>query len=133
LSIFSVVLISFILEILEVILQYNNTLKGSIYRLYGYYYKNTFLFFGIHFGYLWIIFVSLYFNNLSWALILALTLKTLDIFTKIDLMNKLIIKPDREYISELSSLLDSKIPVWVYLIGPLTYPYLIYIALKAYS
>ena len=132
-SIFSAVLISFILELLEVILQYSTTLKSSTYKLYGYYYKSSFLFFVMHFGYLWILFVSLYFDNLSWAIILALTLKTLDMFTKIDLMNKLFIKPDREYISELSSLLDSKIPVWVYLIGPLTYPYLIYIALKAYS
>lgn len=129
-SILSAILISFILELIEVIVQYSTTLKGSIYRLYGYYYRSSFLFFIVHFGYLWILFVSLYFDNLSWAIILALTLKTLDMFTKIDLMNKLFIKPDREYISELSSLLESKIPVWVYLIGPLTYPYLIYIALK---
>ncbi len=129
-SIFSVVLISFILELLEVIVQYSYTLKSSIYRLYRYYSKNSFLFFIIHFGYLWIIFVSLYFNKLNWVIILALTLKTLDIFTKIDLMNKLFIKPDMEYVSEISTLLDSKIPVWVYLIGPLTYPYLIYVALK---
>ncbi len=126
----SVVLISFILEILEIFLQYKETLKGSIYRLYGYYSKNSFLFFAIHLGYLWILFVSLYFNNLTWPIILALTLKTLDMFTKIDLMKKLFIKPDMKYISQVATLLDSKIPLWVYLVSPLTYPYLIYLALK---
>ena len=130
-SVVSAVLIAFILEILEIFVQYNGTLKGSIYKLYGYYSKNSFLFFAVHFGYLWILFVSLYYNNLNWVIILALTLKTLDMFTKIDLMKKLFIKPDMEYISQIDTLLDSKIPAWVYLVGPVTYPYLIYIALKA--
>ena len=127
-SVSELVLISFILEILELMVQYNTTLKGSIYKLYKYYNKSSFLFFGIHFGYIWILFVSLAYENLSWAIIVALILKTFDIFTKIELIKKLFLKPDINYISEISSILDAKIPFWVYLAGPFTYPYLIYLA-----
>lgn len=127
-SVVGAILISFVLELLEIFVQYKETLKGSIYRLYGYYSKNSFIFYAVHFGYLWILFVSLYFNNLSWPIILALTLKTLDMFTKLDLMKKLFIEPDMKYISQIATILDGKLPIWIYLIGPVTYPYLIYLA-----
>ena len=121
------VLITLILELLEVVFQYSTTLKGSIYRLYKYYNSSSFIFFAMHFGYIWILFVSITYSNLRWPILLAITLKTFDIFTKLELIKKLFIKPDMNYISSVSSVLDAKIPIWVFLVGPFTYPYLIYL------
>ena len=127
-GILGLVLISFILELLEVIFQYSTTLKGSIYKLYKYYNSSPFLFFAMHFGYIWILFVSITYSNLTWPILVAVTLKTFDIFTKLELIKKLFIKPDMNYISSVASILDAKLPVWVFLVGPFTYPYLIYLA-----
>ncbi len=128
----TLVLISFILEIAEVALQYGTTLKGSVYRLYSYYSKSPFIFFASHLGYLWILFVSIAYSNLTWPIIIAVALKTFDIFIKIELIQKIFIKPDSNYIAEISEIIDTKIPLWIYMIGPLTYPYLIYLAFKGY-
>ena len=122
------VLISLILELLEVAFHYSSTLKGSIYRLYRYYNSSPFIFFATHFGYIWILYVSIVYSNLSWPILVAVTLKTFDIFTKLELIKKLFIEPDMKYISSVATLLDTKIPIWVYLVGPFTYPYLIYLA-----
>jgi len=126
----SLVLISLIAEITEIALQYNTTLKGSVYRLYRYYNKTPFLFFATHLGYIWILFVSIAYSNLTWPILVAVTLKTFDIFTKLELIKKLFLKPDINYIAEISNMIEAKIPFWVYLVGPLTYPYLIYLAFK---
>ena len=127
-GVMELVFILFVLEVVELFVQYSSTLKESVYKLYKYYSKSPFIFFGIHFGYIWILFVSLKYDNLSWAIIVALVLKTFDIFTKIELIKKLYIKPDINYIYQISSILDAKIPFWVYLAGPFTYPYLLYLA-----
>jgi len=118
-------LITLILEVLELLLQYSKTLKASVFKMYSYYRLNPFLFFATNISYLWILFLLIATNNFSWALILAITLKTFDILTKIDLINRVCIKKDTV---ELEKFLDMDIPFWVYLVGPLTYPYLIYIA-----
>jgi len=125
-----IILISIVLEFLEVYLQYNSTMKETVYKLYKYYNTSPFLFFATHLDYIFILFISMYYGNLSWAIILAIALKTFDIFTKLELIKKLFLKPDIEYISSMASVLDMKIPFWVYFIGALTYPYLIYLALS---
>ena len=126
----SLVLVALIAEIVEIALQYNTTLKGSIYRLYKYYNTSVFLFFATHLGYIWILFVSIVYSNLTWPILVAVILKTFDIFTKLELIKKLFLKPDMNYIAEIANMIEAKIPFWVYLVGPLTYPYLIYLAFK---
>ena len=123
-----ILFISFILEFLELYLQYGKTLKASILKLYSFYNKSPFLFFLSHLDYIFILYISLKYSNLSWPLIFAIALKTFDIFTKIELIKKIFLKPDMKYISEISPVLEIQIPLWVYLIGPFTYPYLIYLS-----
>ncbi len=127
-TVLTLALASFVLEIIEAALHYSDTLKGSIWKLYKLYSKSIFLFFASHFGYIWILFIALAYENLTFPIIVALVLKTFDIFTKLELIKKLFLKPDIGYISTISSILEQKIPIWVYAIGPLTYPYLIYLA-----
>ncbi len=124
------VVATLIIEILETILQYDKTLKYSLFKQYHYYLKSPFLFFASQLGYIWLLFLSIFYGNLSWPLVLAVVLKSFDIFTKIALLEKLFIKPDSNYIAEIEPLLDMKLPFWIYLIGPLTYPYLVYLAFQ---
>ncbi len=125
-----IVIATLIIEILEILLQYDKTLKGSLFKQYQYYMKSPFLFFGTQIGYIWLLFLAIFYGNLSWALVFAVILKSFDIFTKLALLDRLFIKPDSNYIAEIEPLLDMKIPTWIYLIGPLTYPYLVYLAFE---
>jgi len=43
-----IILISIVLEFLEVYLQYNSTMKETVYKLYKYYNTSPFLFFATH-------------------------------------------------------------------------------------
>ncbi len=122
------VVATFIIELLEAILQYGATLKESLFKQYHYYIKSPFLFFASQLGYVWLLFISIVYGNLNWAIILAVVLKSIDIFTKLTLLEKLFIKPDSAYIAEIEPMLEMKIPAWIYLIGPLTYPYLVYLS-----
>ena len=125
-----IVIATLIIEIVELFLQYEKTLKHSLFKQYQYYLKSPFLFYGSQVGYIWLLFLSIFYGNLSWALVLAVILKSFDIFTKVSLLEKLFIKPDSNYIAEIEPLLDMKIPVWIYLIGPLTYSYLVFLAFQ---
>jgi len=127
-QIYELVMITVIIEILEVFLQYKTTLKLSLFKIYNYYQKSPFLFFITNVGYIWLLFISIVYSKLNFALILGIILKSLDIFTKLTLIQKIFLKPDNLYISEISPILDSKLPFWVYLIGVLTYPYIVYFA-----
>ena len=124
------VIATLIIELLETILQYEKTLKHSLFKQYQYYIKSPFLFYASQIGYVWLLFLSIVYGNLSWALVLAVVLKSLDIFTKVSLLEKLFIKPDSNYIAEIEPFLDMKIPLWIYLIGPITYPYLVFLAFQ---
>jgi len=125
-SVAEIVIVTVIIELLEAMLQYSKTMRETMIKLYtNYYSKSPFYFFAVHIGYLWIMFLSLAYNNLSWPLILALALKVFDIFSKLDLINKVVLNPQDTQVSEI---LDMPIPAWVYLTGVLTYPYLVYLA-----
>ena len=124
------VLISLFAEFIEVVWQYAPTLRGMLERLYIYYRKSVFLFLGMHLGYLWLLFVSLAFDLFNWPMIVAISLKTLDIFSKLDLIKRLFIQADSKTETELAPLLDRSIPVWIYAVGPLTYPYLIWLSFE---
>jgi hypothetical protein len=128
-SVSDIVLTTVVVELLEGVLQYSKTIRQTTYKLYSNYYsKSPFLFFGVHIGYMWIMFLSLAYDNLSWPLILALALKVFDIFSKLDLINRVVLKPND---SNMSDILDMPIPFWVYLTGIMTYPYLVYLAFSS--
>ena len=123
-GIVEIVLITFILEVIESYIQYGRTLKEVVEKLYRIYQKSPFLFFIIHLDYLWLLFISLAYSNLSWPLIFAIALKTFDIFTKLDLIKRVYIKEDRE----MEEFLNLQMPPWTYLVSIFTYPYLVYLA-----
>ena len=121
-----IIILSFIAEMIELALQYAPTLGGVLERLYSYYRRSIFLFLSIHTGYLYILFITLKYNMLNWVMIFIIALKTFDIFTKIEMIKKLYIigEPDQSLLESLSM----PVPFWLALIGPMTYPWLLYIA-----
>lgn len=127
-SLSQLVIMTFVFEFAEIYLQYSTTLKESLLKQYSYYSKSPFLFYGTQVGYIWLLFLSIYYGNLTWPLIIAIVLKSFDIFTKLMLLEKLFIKPDASYIAQIESTLTMRLPFWAYLVGPLTYPYLVFLA-----
>jgi len=125
-SIEEIVVATAIIEVIESLLHYSKTIRLTILKLYyKYYSKGLFYFFAVQIGYIWLMFLVLAYDNLSWPMILALTLKIMDIFSKLDLIDKVVINSNESMVSEV---LDMPIPVWVYFAGILTYPYLVYLA-----
>ncbi len=124
-SIEKIVLITLFLELIEVYFQYQSSFKESIYRLYSYYKRSSILFFLIHPSYLWILFLSLAYSNLTFPMIIAIALKIFDIITKLELFKKI---DNNQLTDETVALLETKTPIWVYFIGLFTYPYLVYLA-----
>jgi hypothetical protein len=129
-NITELVIVTLLIEIIEVMLQYSTTLKGSIFKIFHYYQKSPFIFFASNVGYIWLLFISVNYGIFNLAMVLAVSLKSVDIFTKMHLIQKLFLKPDSNYINEISPMLEGKTPYWVWLIGPLTYPYIVYVALS---
>ena len=127
-SIEEIVFITIIAELLEIFLQYSMSLKESILKQYSYYNKSTFLFFATHTGYIWILFLIIYYNKLNFAILLAILLKTLDIYTKVVIIQNLFIKAKGKYLDEINSILEQETPIWLYFIGLFTYPYIVYLA-----
>jgi len=122
----TIILGSFIAEMVELLLQYSPTLGGVIERLYGYYRKSIFLFLSIHTGYLYILFITLKYDMLNWVMVFIIALKTFDIFTKLEMIKRLYITQDPDI--GLIESLDMQMPFWLALIGPMTYPWLLYVA-----
>jgi hypothetical protein len=125
LSLERIILITFLLELIELFFQYAPTFKDSIAKLYAYYKKSPLLFFLVHPSYIWILFLSLGFSNLSFPIIIAIALKIFDIVTKLEIFKKIDTNGLNE---ETVALLDMKTPIWAYFIGLFTYPYLVYLA-----
>jgi len=129
-GIWQIVLLSFLMELIEIFWQYSPTLKGSLEKMNRLFSRSIFLFLMAHTGYLYLLFISLRYDLLNWPIIVAISLKTLDIFTKINLL-RAINGDDKELNSELSSeLLGLDIPKWLWIISPFTYPWLIYLAFQ---
>jgi len=128
-EVLELVVATLIVESIEIAIQYSKTMRETTLKLYSTYYsKSPFYFYAIQLGYIWILYLSLAYNNLTWPLVLALALKVFDIFSKLDLINKVVLKPQD---NQLSDILDMPIPFWVYLTGIITYPYLVYLAFSS--
>ncbi len=128
--ILDIVLATFIIEASEIYLQYSSTLMGSISKLFNYYKVSPFLFFISHIGYIWLLFISINFGVFNFPIVLAVILKSIDIFTKMHFFNKIFISRDINYIKESSNMLNMRIPFWVWMLGPMLYSYLVYISLS---
>jgi hypothetical protein len=125
----TLVALSLLMELFEFSWQYSLTLRGSLEKVYKVYKKSIFLFFLMHTGYLYFLFISLKFEILNFPLLLALSLKSMDIFAKIEMIKKLYFKTNEQDVL-LEKFLDEKIPLFFYIFPILTYPYLLYWSLN---
>ncbi len=127
-SLEKIILITIFFELIEIYFQYGSSFKKSILKLYYYYQKSPILFFLIHPSYIWMLFLSLIYSNLTIPMVIAIALKIFDIITKLDLIKEI----NEDEIEEGKvAILNIKIPIWVYFISLFTYPYLIYLAFSS--
>ncbi len=121
-----IIVLSFIAEIIEVLWQYAPTMGAVIYRVWRLYKHSIFWLLIAHTGYLYLLYISLYYDLLNWPIIVAIAFKTLDIFTKIEMVRKVYIAKEVDPITK--EMMSMKFSPIFWLIGPLTYPYLIWLA-----
>ncbi|MEJ2436760.1 MAG: hypothetical protein P8Y35_01845 [Sulfurovaceae bacterium] len=79
-------------ELFEIAWQYSDTLYQILEKAYRYYSKSIFVFLLMHPSFYFILFVVLATGRLNVSMIIILTLKIFDMFTKIELVRKLFIE-----------------------------------------
>ncbi len=114
-------------ELFEITWQYSDTLYQMLAKAYKYYSKSIFVFLLMHPSFYFILFVVLATGRLNVSMIIILTLKIFDMFTKIELVRKLFI--EQKLSVEMESLLHKRIYKIFFLSGILIYVPLLYIAL----
>ena len=117
------------LELFEAYIQRADTLYGVMEKLNEWYTKSIFAFFLIHPAFYFTLFVIIITDVLNIYMIMLLTLKVFDLFYKIELIKKIFIQ--QVLSSELSAMLEWKIPQWFFLMGVGLYPPLLFYALMA--
>jgi hypothetical protein len=121
-------LILILAELFEAYIQRAPTLFGVLENLYAYYQKSIFLFFLIQPGFYVLLFIVLVTGVLNISMIFLLAIKVFDIFYKIELIKKVFIQ--REVSTEISQMLDWKMPSYFFLMGVGMYPPLLFYALR---
>ncbi len=121
------ILLFILVELFEANWQRASTLMGSLAKSYYFYSKSIFLLLFMHIGYLYTLYISLAFDLLNWPIFFILLLKSMDIFTKIHLIEKIFVR--KEVDESFIRMLESPTPWWYYLMGVVTYPWLLYMAL----
>ena len=125
--IFILTFILVLAELFEASMQHSQKLMGVLEKLYAYYKKSIFLFFAVQPGFYTILFIVLYTDVLNFSIIFLLFIKVLDMFLKVDLIQKVFIK--KETSPEIEELLAWETPRWYYFIGVAMYPPLLFMAL----
>lgn len=126
----TVFLFTFILlvaELFEAYIQSAPTLLGVLERLNLYYQKSIFLFFAVHPGFYFVLFVVMATDILNFSMIFLVAMKVFDIFYKLELLKKVF--KERVVSKELAEVLMWQIPSWYFLLGPILYPLLLLYAL----
>jgi hypothetical protein len=129
----TVLLLTFILfgaELFEVYIQKAPTLLAVLERLNLYYKKSIFLFFAVHPGFYFVLFVVMATDILNVSMIFLVAMKVFDIFYKLELLKKVF--KERVVSKELAQMLIWQIPSWYFLLGPILYPLLLFYALGDY-
>ncbi len=114
-------------ELFEANWQRSSTLMGTLAKSYYFYSKSVFLLLFMHLGYLYTLYLSLALDLLNWPIFFILLLKSMDIFMKIHLVQRVFVRQDVD--SALMRALESPTPWWYYLMGAVTYPWLLYLAM----
>ena len=125
-SLYTLLLVSILLELFEVQWQKADTLMGMLLRMYQRYQKNMLLFLVMHptfYFAIWLMMVT----DASYGAIALLFVKTIDIATKIMLIQQVFEK--KELSQEISMMLLAPLkPIMPYL-GVFVYPPMVYMAL----
>jgi len=125
-SLYTLLLVSILLELFEVQWQKADTLMGMLLRMYQRYQKNMLLFLVMHptfYFAIWLMMVT----DASYGAIALLFVKTIDIATKIMLIQQVFEK--KELSQEFSIMLLAPLkPIMPYL-GVFVYPPIVYMAL----
>jgi hypothetical protein len=140
LGVTTAILFSLLAETLEAVLHYGRNFSEIFERLNRFYTRSVFLFFLSFTGYIYILFVSIKFDALNMAIVVALIIKIFDIFFKIFmideyqfLQNSILTKKEEEWDEDYELTVKFfylTIPTWYYFTFPLIYPYLIWWALR---
>jgi hypothetical protein len=120
-----IIFIYLILEFYEIWWQKADSIMGMLIRMFKYYKKSSILFFIMHPTYYYTIFLLLAINEKN-ALLAMLFIKTIDIVTKILLMQQVFEK--RQLSHEMSLMLLAPLHPLMPYIGVLIYPPFIYVA-----
>ncbi len=119
-------IIYLITELVEINLTLSITLKGILEKHYKYYKKSIFLFLLMQPTYIFAIFILIY-TNFSIASIILLIIKTIDIYTKIVLIDKVFTKNDID--DYLYAMINTKLDIFLPFLNILIYPPLVYFAI----
>ena len=121
------IIIMIILELIEAHLQKAETLKEMIEKLYLYYDKSVFLFFIIHPTFYFVLFVSFYLDILDFYIVAILTIKTFDMFFKIELIKQCYLNKTID--DELKRMLTMQLTPWMSVLGVFIHAPLLFIAI----
>ncbi|WP_456427724.1 hypothetical protein [Nitratifractor sp.] len=120
------VALSLLAETVETAWQYAPTMRDVMEKAWRLYRRSIFLLLLGHTGYLYLLYLSLRYGLLDWPIIVAIALKTLDIFTKIEIIRRVYVRGEIDSVTD--EMLSMRIPLWLWMIGPLTYPWLVWMA-----
>ena len=115
-----------ILELIEINLTLSITLKGILEKHYRYYKKSIILFLLMQPTYVFSLFILLY-SDFSSSAIILIVVKTIDIYTKIELIEQIFIK--EEIPLHLKTMLDIKLQIFLPFLNILIYPPLVFLAI----
>lgn len=115
-----------ILEYFESSWQKDSTLGGMIQKAYALYSKNIFIFFIMHPGLYFLVFLAVLTQNYSLWILFPIAIKATDIIFKISIIEKL---ENDALSSEYKMILSQPIPSYMFYIPIVLYPTLLYFAL----
>ncbi|KIM12201.1 MAG: hypothetical protein KU38_04695 [Sulfurovum sp. FS08-3] len=116
-----------LLEIFEASWQRAATVEGMLYNSYQLYKKSIFLLFLMHPTFYFVLFVSLATQTLNFGIVTILTLKSIDLIFKVDIIKKHFV--DNNLNRAFEGILKSRMEPWVYMMGLLLYLPILFLAL----
>jgi hypothetical protein len=116
-----------ILEIFEASWQRADSVEGILYNSFHYYKKSIFLLFLMHPTFYFILFVSLLTSTINFGMVAILTLKSIDLIFKVDIIKKHFI--DGKLNGAFEEILRSKVDPWIFSMGLLLYPPILFVSL----
>lgn len=125
--IFEIIIAMALLEIFEASWQRADTVEGILYNAHRYYQKSIFLLFLMHPTFYFVLFVSLATQTLNFGIVAILTLKSIDLIFKVDIIQKHFVQGNLDVAFE--AILKSKVDPMVFAIGVFLYVPMLFFAI----